>query len=124
MNSMNHFQIMNSRLRKPAPAGKIGVGLLVMFAGSVLSAAPALPSTNVSGASGAFTTGHYRNLFAEVGHPEAEVTNKINAAFQQLFHGDPANQAVYYGAGANSNGPPISRTSNTTTCGPKACPTA
>ena len=34
-----------------------------------------------------------------------EVTNKINAAFQQLFHGDPANQAVYYPAGANANGP-------------------
>ena len=35
----------------------------------------------------------------------AEVTNKIGAAFQQLFHGDPANQAVYYPAGTNANGP-------------------
>lgn len=29
----------------------------------------------------------------------------MDAAFQQLFHGDPANQTVYYTAGNNSNGP-------------------
>ena len=33
------------------------------------------------------------------------MTNKINAAFQQLFHGDPGTQAVYYPAGTNANGP-------------------
>ena len=26
-------------------------------------------------------------------------------AFQQLFHGNPTNEAVYYSAGSNSNGP-------------------
>jgi oligosaccharide reducing-end xylanase len=55
--------------------------------------------------SGAFATGHYRNLFAEDGHSQQEVDAKINAAFQQLFHGNPTNQAVYYEAGSNSNGP-------------------
>ncbi len=55
--------------------------------------------------SGAFATGQYRNLFVEAGHTQEEVTHKISAAFQQLFHGDPTNQAVYYEAGANSNGP-------------------
>src|SRR5664279_4452095 len=55
--------------------------------------------------SGAFATGHYRNLFAENGHSQKEIRQKIDSAFRQLFHGDPTNQAVYYSAGANSNGP-------------------
>jgi oligosaccharide reducing-end xylanase len=55
--------------------------------------------------SGAFATGHYRNLFAENGHSRREIREKVDAAFQQLFHGDPSNQAVYYSAGSNSNGP-------------------
>ncbi len=54
---------------------------------------------------GAFATGVYRNLFVEGGHSEQEVTAKINAAFQQLFHGDPNTQTVYYPAGSNANGP-------------------
>jgi len=55
--------------------------------------------------SGAFATGHYRNLFVEDGHSQSEVDAKINAAFQQLFHGNPQTQAVYFSAGANANGP-------------------
>ena len=54
--------------------------------------------------SGAFATGRYRNLFAENGHSRREIRGKVDAAFQQLFHGDPANQTVYYSAGNNSNG--------------------
>jgi oligosaccharide reducing-end xylanase len=33
------------------------------------------------------------------------VEEKIQAAFQQLFHGDPATQAVYHEAGSNADGP-------------------
>jgi oligosaccharide reducing-end xylanase len=55
--------------------------------------------------SGAFVTGHYRNLFAEDGHSPTEIRARIDSAFQQLFHGDPTNQAIYYSAGSNSNGP-------------------
>jgi len=47
---------------------------------------------------GAFTTGQYRNLFAEAGHAPQEVSAKINATFQQLFHGDPDTQSVYFPA--------------------------
>jgi oligosaccharide reducing-end xylanase len=54
---------------------------------------------------GAFATGHYRNLFAENGHSKAEIKNKIDSAFAQLFHGDASSQAIYYSAGANANGP-------------------
>ena len=59
---------------------------------------------NARGA-GEFATGHYRNLFAESGHPRQQVDVKIDAAFHQLFHGNPNTQAVYYAAGSNSNGP-------------------
>jgi oligosaccharide reducing-end xylanase len=55
--------------------------------------------------SGAVATGHYRNLFAENGHSQKEIREKIDAAFEQLFHGNPSNQTVYYAAGNNSNGP-------------------
>lgn len=55
--------------------------------------------------SGAFATGHYRNLFLENGHSQQAVDAKVNAAFQQLFHGNPTNQAVYFEAGSNANGP-------------------
>ena len=61
--------------------------------------------TNGVDGSGAFATGRYRNLFVENGHSQREVNRKIKAAFQQLFHGNPTNQTVYYSAGSNSNGP-------------------
>lgn len=54
---------------------------------------------------GAFATGKYRNLFVEAGQSPAAVTAKINSAFQQLFHGDPKTQAVYFPAGTNAHGP-------------------
>src|SRR5580704_14838310 len=55
--------------------------------------------------SGAFATGHYRNLFVENGHSQKEIDGKIEAAYQQLFHGDPQTQAVFFPAGKNGNGP-------------------
>ena len=72
---------------------------------------------------GAYKTGIYRDLFAERGHSAAESRAKVDATFEQLFHGDKATQAIYYEVGSNANGPlaissPISRT---TTRAPKAC---
>jgi oligosaccharide reducing-end xylanase len=60
---------------------------------------------NPNDGDGAFATGHYRNLFVEAGHSPKEVRRKVDAAFQQLFHGDPTNQAVYFSVGDNLNGP-------------------
>lgn len=45
-----------------------------------LPAAPVLPTT------GAFYSGTYRNLFAEAGYSQTEITAKLNAAYDQLFH--------------------------------------
>src|SRR4051794_17659788 len=64
-----------------------------------------MPPAAAQGRSGAFATGHYRNMFQEAGHPQTEISAKTQAAFQQLFHGDPETQTVYYPAGQNANGP-------------------
>jgi len=69
---------------------------------------PAMPKDAAKSAdegAGAFATGHYRNLFAEAGHSPREIQKKVDSAFQQLFHGDSASQAVYFAAGNSSNGP-------------------
>jgi oligosaccharide reducing-end xylanase len=46
---------------------------------------------------GAFTSGVYRDLFAEyLGKPDAEIQAKIEAAWGQLFYGDDSTERVYY----------------------------
>jgi oligosaccharide reducing-end xylanase len=75
--------------------------LMLLLAGCRTSVASRSPAAGA----GAFATGRYRNLFAEDGHSQNEIRWKIDAAFGQLFHGDPHSQAVYYSAGSNSNGP-------------------
>ena len=54
---------------------------------------------------GAFATGKYPNLFLERGHSKSAINQKIKAAYNQLFAGDPETQAVYFAAGKNANGP-------------------
>ena len=78
---------------------KLGTALLLVLSGCKPAAHQ--PQANDAGA---FASGHYRNLFVEAGHSQAQVTEKINAAYLQLFHGDSVTQAVYYPAGANANG--------------------
>ncbi len=54
---------------------------------------------------GSYKTGKYRDLFAEDGHPVAEINARLEKDFQQFFHGDAANERVYFEAGSNANGP-------------------
>ena len=75
---------------------------MLLLAG--LSSFPVRAQTTGDG-SGAFHTGRYRDLFAEQGHSQAEIRARVDAAFQQLFHGDKDHQAIYYEVGANGNGP-------------------
>lgn len=84
-----------------------GIGRLAGLAvvGFLVGSRTPTVSRNPADGSGAFATGQYRNLFAENGHSGKEIRRKIDAAFQQLFHGSPETQAVYYSAGSNSNGP-------------------
>jgi oligosaccharide reducing-end xylanase len=66
---------------------------------------PEAPSVQNVNGEGAYYTGKYRNLFLENGHSLQEISAKNETAFQQLFHGDSATQAVYFEAGRNENGP-------------------
>ncbi len=75
--------------------------LLALCAGVRAAQAAADPTDG----SGAYATGTYRDLFAEDGHSQTEVQAKVEAAFQQLFHGDAQTQAIAFNAGSNANGP-------------------
>jgi oligosaccharide reducing-end xylanase len=54
---------------------------------------------------GAYASGLYRNLFVEAGCSPAEVEAKISRAYEQLFHGDPETQRLFFMSGENDNGP-------------------
>ena len=83
-------------------AGIAVMATQVMAAGV---AAP-VPVLSTDDGDGAYKTGVYRNLFVErLGHTPAETHAKIEAAFQELFHGDGQEQRVYFETGANANGP-------------------
>jgi oligosaccharide reducing-end xylanase len=72
--------------------------IIVLFPGAIRA------MEDASEGPGAFAIGTYRNLFVETGHSPQEVTAKIDRAFEQLFHGDPDTQAVYFPAGKNARG--------------------
>lgn len=80
--------------RKP-----LRVGLVLLL--SSLMGCTTSPSTQVRGA---VATNNYPNLFAQAGYEAAEIRAKLDAAFQQLFYGDPQQQAVYYPDGQNEHG--------------------
>jgi len=58
-------------------------------------ATPVAPRAALESTQGAWSTGVYRNLFAERGHSAAEIDAKIDGAFHQLFFGDSATQSIY-----------------------------
>lgn len=66
--------------------------------------APAPTGESVA-AKGAVATGQYPDLFAEAGYAREETEAKVETAFQQLFHGNGDDQAIYYPAGSNEHGP-------------------
>jgi oligosaccharide reducing-end xylanase len=91
-------------------AAWMALALLLFSSGpSVCQTAAALPNApqskvHLQDGSGAYATGKYRNLFAETGHSSTAIQAKIDAAYQQLFHGDPQAQAVFFSAGRNASG--------------------
>jgi len=87
---------------------RIAILLMGLAAAACAQQAPARAAkapAKAAAAGGAFATGRYRNLFQEAGHSQAEICARIDAAFQQLFHGDAATGTVYYAVGENANGP-------------------
>jgi oligosaccharide reducing-end xylanase len=90
--------------RNQSPSGALARAFFDLHS-LVLAVGCALSHTTLAAQSqGAFFTGRYQNLFVQAGHSPNEVSNRIQAAFQQLFHGDPQMQAVYYPSGTNANG--------------------
>jgi oligosaccharide reducing-end xylanase len=80
---------------------RIATAAFFLFLAGLASAFGQAPSPD---GRGAYATGKYRNLFAEDGHSQQEIQAKIDAAYQQLFHGDPQTQAIAFDAGSNENG--------------------
>ncbi len=56
---------------------------------------PVLPAT------GAYESGVYRNLFAEMGKTDSEIQSKVDTAFRQLFYGTDDTQRVFYPVGTD-----------------------
>ena len=83
------------------------VGLLAVAVGFlwVSSSTLAVAKKTPEDGNGAYATGTYRNLFAENGHSKEEIRKKVEAAYQQLFHGDQQTQAIAFEVGSNANGP-------------------
>jgi oligosaccharide reducing-end xylanase len=48
---------------------------------------------------GAFVTGNYRNLLREWGLSDAEIQERIDATWEQLFYGDDNRERIYYPVG-------------------------
>ena len=87
---------------------KMGLATWLLLTASLLACTSELNASVDHAAqdgTGAYATGKYRNLFAEDGHSAPEIHDKIDAAYRQLFHGDPQTQAIAFAAGSNANGP-------------------
>ncbi|MGA2249211.1 glycosyl hydrolase family 8 [Terracidiphilus sp.] len=80
---------------------RVGAALFFALISCVGVAAQKQPADSA----GAYTTGKYRNLLVEAGYSKRAAHEKIEATFQQLFHGDPQTQAIAFAAGKNENGP-------------------
>jgi oligosaccharide reducing-end xylanase len=81
------------------------LGVVCDVAALLLLAEPAMAQSAPADGAGAYASGKYGNLFAEDGHPQIEIQAKVDAAYSQLFHGDPQTQAIAFAAGSNANGP-------------------
>jgi oligosaccharide reducing-end xylanase len=84
-------------------SGRIAASLAAWALGAVAAAGP--PPASLEDGAGAYATGRYRNLFVEAGRTPAEVDAKVEAAYRQLFHGDPETERLFFPAGKNENGP-------------------
>src|ERR1035437_6370867 len=78
---------------------------LVALSFLLTAAGTAVAQPTSEDGAGAYATGKYRNLFAEDGHSRRAIRAKVDAAYRQLFHGDPQTQSIAFAAGSNANGP-------------------
>src|SRR5690606_20754308 len=101
---------MPQLLRNALPTCALLLLALLLSACAVPEPAPAdddagAESAGADVAAGAAVSGHYPDLFAEAGYAARDIQARIEGAFEQLFHGDPTNEAVYHEVGRNGHGP-------------------
>ncbi len=89
-------------MRPSRPLSVLCAALLAVILMPVPGSAQAGAGTASGGAA---VTGKYRSLFREAGHSDKEIRQKIDRAYQQLFHGAPDSQTVVYYVGKNADGP-------------------
>ena len=81
---------------------RLGVLAAMMLTAACVPAAPIatpmpMPPAATPAPVGAFTSGHYHDLFKELlGKSDADVQAKLDAAWKQLFYGDDKLERVYY----------------------------
>jgi len=87
------------RMGRGALAGLLALGATgsprAVAAAAGRGAVPS-PATPTPPSTGAYYSGIYRNLFREAGYTEQDIHDKLGAAWDQLFDGDPSTQALYY----------------------------
>jgi oligosaccharide reducing-end xylanase len=86
-----------------SPRSAVNPFLSLAFTVVLAGCAQLGPSSSVP--KGSVDSAQYPNLFAQAGYGPDEIARKNESTFQQLFHGDSNEQAVYYSAGSNGQGP-------------------
>ncbi len=97
-----------SGAKKKSRLAAVGILTALLFAvnpGSRAEQKSAPSKQALDDGAGAYATGIYRNLFIEAGYSPREVADKISRAYEQLFHGDPDTQLLFFPSGKNENGP-------------------
>lgn len=77
-----------------------GFALMLLLVLCMSLAFPICRADSTGDNNAAAITGNYRNLFREIGKSDTEIANKVNTAWNQLFHGDKDSQRVYYEVGS------------------------
>lgn len=74
--------------------------LLLSFFLSAIGSGCSEPADTRHAARGAYYTGNYHNLFKDLlGKSDAEISQRVNSVYQQLFHGDDSTERVYFPVG-------------------------
>jgi oligosaccharide reducing-end xylanase len=80
-------------------AKRLGTSLVAAAAALALAPVTAMAGSPPAGVGhspvGAYRTGTYPNLFAHDGHSHPAIQGKLDAAWNQLFHGDPGTSSTH-----------------------------
>lgn len=105
---------MRKKITKKSPAKKhsvsgfftfreytVIVGILILAVSALFLKITQGSAATTPPATGAYTTGVYRNLLKEAGYTDTDIQNKLNATWNQIFYGDTSTQAIYYPVGTD-----------------------